>query len=223
MNRILVCALAALALPIASLPAVAADLAVKPAPVYKAAPVSPVANWNGWYVGGHVGYLWGETTVWEDGVLEEKNAKTNGFVGGLLTGFNWQRDAWVFGLEGDFGWTNAHGNGASAPVNHYDFRWTSHIRGRVGYAFDNVLVFVAGGVALTDFDFSQTGISMVCGGIYTGWSIGGCFDVAFVRNWVARLEYLHDDFGSKNYVMNSEPYRVKIAGDTVRGALMYKF
>jgi len=222
MNRILACALAALALPIVSLPALGADLAVKP-PVYKAAPVSPVANWNGWYVGGHVGYLWGETTVWEDGVLEEKNAKTNGFVGGLLTGFNWQRDAWVFGLEGDFGWTNAHGNGASAPVNHYDFRWTSHIRGRVGYAFDNVLVFVAGGVALTDFDFSQTGISMVCGGIYTGWSIGGGFDVAFVRNWVARLEYLHDDFGSKNYVMNSEPYRVKIAGDTVRGALMYKF
>src|SRR3954469_10972530 len=122
MDRILVSALAGL-LSIASLPAVAADLAVKPAPVLKAAPVSPAPNWNGWYVGGHVGYLWGKTTVWEDDVLIEEDAPTNGFVGGILTGFNWQSGAWVFSLEGDFGWTNAHGTGVAAPVvvNHYDF------------------------------------------------------------------------------------------------------
>src|SRR5215475_6443162 len=116
MDRILVSGLAALTLSIASFPAVAADLSVKPAPVYKAAPVSPAPNWTGWYVGGHVGYLWGKSTVWEDGILEEKDAPTNGAVGGLLTGYNWQQGTWVFSLEGDFGWTNAHGTGAAVQV-----------------------------------------------------------------------------------------------------------
>ena len=93
----------------------------------------------------------------------------------------------------------------------------------VGYSFDNVLVFAAGGLALADFDFTQTGRG-TDGTVYTGWTIGGGFDVAFARNWIVRLEYLHDDFGSKNYLINNvEPYRVKLTGDTVRGALMYKF
>ena len=226
MNRSLLSAftLASLALPTVTLPAVGADLQVK-RPVYKAPAVAPVTNWSGWYVGGHVGYLWGETTVWDDSVLLEKDAKTNGFIGGLLAGYNWQSGAWVFGGEADFGWTNAHGTGnqsENGPVNHYKFHWTSHVRGRLGYAFDNVLVFAAGGLALTDFDYTQTGLQAF-GTVYTGWTIGGGFDVAFARNWIARLEYLHDDFGSKNYVINSDPYRVKLTGDTVRGALMYKF
>jgi outer membrane immunogenic protein len=230
MNRIIVAAgaLCALALSPIVRPAIAADLPVKPGPAYKAPAAAPAPNWNGWYLGGHAGYLWGETTVWDDGILVEKDAKTNGFVGGLLTGFNWQTGSWVLSLEGDFGWTNAHGTGnnPSPPpppiVNHYDFNWTSHIRGRVGYAFDNVLVFVAGGLALADFDYSQTtGIQR--GTVYTGWTIGGGFDYIFYRNWIVRLEYLHDEFGSKNYLIDAEPYRVKLTGDTVRGALMYKF
>src|SRR5882757_5496350 len=114
MNRNLLSAftLAALALPAISPPAVSADLEVK-RPVYKAPAVAPVTNWSGWYVGGHVGYLWGETTVWDDGFLLEKDAKTNGFIGGLLTGYNLQSGAWVFGGEADFGWTNARGTGQS--------------------------------------------------------------------------------------------------------------
>jgi opacity protein-like surface antigen len=42
-------------------------------------------------------------------------------------------------------------------------------------------------------------------------------------SWIARVEYLHDDFGDKNFLISGEPYRVKLTGDTVRGALMYKF
>jgi len=194
--------------------------------VRKAPVVVPAPNWSGWYIGGHVGYLWGKTTVWEDGILVEEDAKTNGFVGGGLTGFNWQTGSWVLGLEGDFGWTNAHGTGVVAPppavINHYDFHWTSHIRGRIGYAFDNILIFAAGGLSLADFDFTQTG-AVKLGTVYTGWTLGGGFDVAFARNWIVRLEYLHDDFGNKDYLLTGEPYRVKLTGDTVRGALMYKF
>jgi outer membrane immunogenic protein len=220
MNKLLIAAVSLFAL---AVPAVAADMAVK-APVYKA-PIAPASDWSGFYLGGHAGFMWGRTTVWEDGDLFEKNARTNGFVGGALAGVNWQNGAWVLGLEGDFGWTDAHGTGIiELPVNHYDFNWTSHIRGRVGYATSNVLWFVAAGLAVANFDYTQGESGITASGLtFTGWTLGGGVDIAITRNWIARVEYLHDDFGSKNFVIDSDPYRVKLTGDTVRGALMYKF
>src|SRR5262245_52260222 len=220
MNKLLVAAVSLSAL---AVPAVGADMN---APVYKA-PVYPVSNWSGFYIGGHAGYMWGRSTVWDDGDLVEKNAPTNGFVGGVLAGANWQTGAWVIGLEGDFGWTNAHGNGTGAhpaPSNSYDFNWTSHFRGRLGYATGSMLWFVAGGVALANFDYTQgsSGITITGSG-FTGWTLGGGADIAFSPNWIARVEYLHDDFGDKTFLINGDPYRLKLTGDTLRGALMYKF
>jgi outer membrane immunogenic protein len=220
MNKLLVAAVSLSAL---AMPAVAADMPVK-TPVYKA-PIAPDSNWSGFYIGGHAGYMWGRSSVWEDGELFEKNAPTNGFVGGALAGVNWQTGPWVLGLEGDFGWTNAHGTGVFIPLpsNRYDFNWTSHIRGRVGYATSNVLWFVAGGVALADFDYTERVSGITTGSVFTGWTLGGGADIAINPSWIARVEYLHDDFGDKTFSINGEPYRVKLTGDTVRGALMYKF
>jgi outer membrane immunogenic protein len=89
--------------------AFAADMPVK-APAAKPVPYIPY-HWSGLYIGGHVGYLWGRTSVEEDGVVTEPNGSTNGVIGGVLAGYNWQTGPWVFGLEGDIGWTNAHGTG----------------------------------------------------------------------------------------------------------------
>jgi outer membrane immunogenic protein len=147
--------------------AVAADL---PQPMYTKAPPAIAAatpyRWAGLYIGGHLGYLWGRTSVEDDGVTTKHNARTDGIVGGAMLGYNWQIDRVVFGLEGDFGWTNAHGVGATVliPVttrgpNNYDVRWTSHIRGRVGYALDNWLIFAAGGFAAADLSFHEGAIN----------------------------------------------------------------
>src|SRR5512142_2640175 len=79
----------------------AADMPVK-APVPKV--VNAPYDWTGLYLGGHVGYLWGRTRVEEDGIVTEPNASTNGAIGGVMAGYNWQSGPIVFGLEGDFGW-----------------------------------------------------------------------------------------------------------------------
>jgi opacity protein-like surface antigen len=48
--------------------------------------------------------------------------------------------------------------------------------------------------------------------------------VAFTRNLVGRIEYLYDDFGHKDYTgVTGDPYRVSFRGQTVRGALAWKF
>ncbi|MGA6927909.1 MAG: hypothetical protein WBZ35_00965 [Pseudolabrys sp.] len=103
----------------------AADMPVKAPPP---APVPLPYNWGGLYLGGYVGYLWGRTRVEEDGLVTEPNAATNGVIGGVLAGYNRQAGPGVFGVEGDFGWTDAHGTGlVSNPIiqpNTYDVNWT---------------------------------------------------------------------------------------------------
>ena len=94
----------------------AADMPVK-APVAPAPPIQLPYNWGGLYLGGHVGYLWGRTRVEEDGLVTEPNASTSGVIGGVMAGYNWQTGPWVFGVEGDFGWTNAHGTGVADPTD----------------------------------------------------------------------------------------------------------
>jgi outer membrane immunogenic protein len=208
--------------PIAS----AADLPVK-APIAKAPIAAPRYDWSGFYVGGHIGYLWGRTRVEEDGVVTEPGAKTDGAIGGVLAGYNWQNDPVVFGLEGDFGWTHAHGVGIAITTqapNTYDLNWTSHLRGRAGYAVDNWLFYVAGGLAVADLDFHEGNAASITGGKYFGWSIGGGAEFAFTRNLVGRIEYLYDDYGHKDYIgVTGDPYRVSLIGQTVRGALAWKF
>lgn len=222
------------------------------------APSAPY-NWSGVYVGGHLGHFWGRTHVEDDGVTTERNARTDGVIAGAMAGYNWQIGPAVVGLEGDFAWTKAHGvgtggndgggggaggggggaGGGGDPVlipvithgpNSYDVRWTTHARGRVGYAFDNWLVFAAGGFAAADLSFREGTITTtfvpapVSGGRYYGWSVGGGIEWAFTPNLIARVEYLYDDFGHKDYVgVLGDRYRVSLTGQTVRGALAWKF
>src|SRR5580692_10179702 len=87
--------------------ALAADL-----PIYTKAPavyVDPPFNWTGFYIGGNLGYSWGQsrdTSTLTDaaGALllttTDKSA-LNGIVGGGQVGYNWQVQSMVVGLEAD--------------------------------------------------------------------------------------------------------------------------
>jgi len=43
------------------------------------------------------------------------------------------------------------------------------------------------------------------------------------RSCAISLAYLYDDFGSKDYVVTGDPYRVHFTGQTLRGVLAWKF
>ncbi|HET9717403.1 MAG TPA: outer membrane beta-barrel protein [Pseudolabrys sp.] len=236
----------------------AADL--QAAQVYtQAAPAAPaLSSWSGLYVGAHLGYLWGRTSVEEEGLVTEHNASTDGGVGGLVAGYNWQTGPLVLGFDGDFGWSNAHGIGSSPPPppppppppsppappapsspppvpvpgsvsvrspNTYDVNWTAHARVRIGYAIGDWLLYAAGGLSVADFNFQEGETTTTSvGAKYYGWSIGGGIERAFRGHLVGRIEYLYDDFSHRDYVGSSgDPYRVSFKGQTVRGALTWKF
>ena len=219
--------------------ATAADLPV-PAPVYTKAPVvsTPAYDWSGFYIGGHLGYIWGASRVSDNGVLTEAHAPTDGVVGGLLAGYNWQSGPLVLGIEGDFGWSDATGHG-TAPTppppllprepNTYHLRWDSHVVGKLGLASDRWLIFATGGVAIAGFSFQEEIVPPAppanrVSETYVGFSVGAGAEYALTQNLLGRLQYIYDDFGSKNYTaLDGGIYRVKLTGQTVRGALFWKF
>lgn len=95
----------------------AADLAPK---TKAPAPVVAVYDWTGFYIGGNVGYSWGRSSSTQSFIDTTSGAILNsntfkfdmdGVIGGGQLGYNWQKDNWVFGLEGDIQGSAQKGNG----------------------------------------------------------------------------------------------------------------
>jgi outer membrane immunogenic protein len=69
--------------------------------------------------------------------------------------------------------------------------------GQIGYAWNNALLYLKGGAAVTDrrFDFisSSTGLVTNSTGFATHWggAVGAGVEYGFAPNWSAALEYDH--------------------------------
>ena len=205
MKKLLLASVAAVALLGGS--ATAADLA-RPAPIYVPPPVVvPLFTWTGCYVGGNVGGIWARND-WNDAILGDFGASSaTGALGGLQTGCNYQVSRWVFGIQGDYDWTNANNNNAvplfPAVTDQTQIKSLASVTGRVGYAFwDNrFLGYVKAGGAWEQGNFSfQVGTVPVATASATqsGWTVGIGGEYAFL-NWLTGfIEYDYYRFGSSN-------------------------
>ena len=131
--------------------AYAADLPVARAPAVVPPVVyaPPVYNWSGFYIGGNLGAGLADSS-WSDPFTGGHNTfDKSGFIGGGQIGANWQINVLVLGIEGDFDWTGLKGSGHDSVGNtiNTDTQWTSTVTGRIGAAFDRLLVYGKGGVA----------------------------------------------------------------------------
>jgi outer membrane immunogenic protein len=212
LRRILMASVGAIAL---AGTAVAADLpSPAPPPVY--VPPVPIFTWTGVYVGGQVGYAWGNQSAnFGDsfGLFDNVSYNGDGVIGGAHVGYNLQLSQFVIGLEGDVdGSSISKGvsgvvfplGGAFGSVNtsfNSNANVQGSIRGRVGYAWDRVLVYATGGVAFAGVN-SDLSTSTLFGTSYdaasntrVGWTVGGGLEYAVTNNWSIRAEYRYSDFG----------------------------
>jgi outer membrane immunogenic protein len=185
------------------LPVSAADLPVK-APVMREAAALPF-SWAGFYIGGHVGYGWGRSTIHDldDFCLGAGTCPTpsvgyrfNGALGGVQAGYNWQSGNLVIGAEADVSFAGMKHTSTFRPPGPAllttEVDWFGTGRLRLGYAFGGSMLYATGGVAFVDIENRmQSGNSVAAtSGVKWGWTVGGGWEHALASNWIVRAEYL---------------------------------
>jgi len=231
-------------------------------PMLAKAPPPPPAwfNWTGFYIGGNFGGGWAH----QDATLSGTEAggftfsgtgtsNASGILGGGQVGFNWQFDPhWVLGVEADGDWANILGSHsgcstfttpavfAGIVAGCSSFNQTLNdfgtVRGRLGYAWNNILLYGTGGWAWGNSSGTSkltciTTLFGVCtaagaggtpftGGAgsfsntLSGWSAGAGLEWGFLPNWTARIEYLHLEFDGVATNYPSSATILGIAGTT---------
>jgi outer membrane immunogenic protein len=208
MRRTLLSAASLLA---AGAPVSAADIAVPDrAPAAIAAPFS----WTGVYLGAHGGGGWSKITGRDPTVPGDPWTSVNasGAIAGAQVGGNYQIGNIVLGLEGSYAWSNVGlkqttplGGPAVLTVSIKN-DYVATAAGRIGYAFDRVLLYAKGGGAFTRDKLDATdGIGGTATGRFsrTGWMAGGGVEVAIWQNWSVKAEYDYLRFGQVNEVLTT--------------------
>jgi high affinity Mn2+ porin len=186
-------------------PAAAAD----PAVVAVKAPAKPPAyDWDGFYVGGHVGYGQGHTrhTVWDPAPIPGTN-RFGGPMAGLHAGYNHVLASRILlGLEGDISFPNYLDTNAvlaSVPrpdgdlVQQLDYVGT--VRGRAGYVFAPWMVYATGGFAFAGSRILNplpSGDAEKALRVRPGWVAGGGAEYAFAPHWTLQFQYLYSRYAS---------------------------
>ena len=208
-------------------PAHAADVGnrmVTKAPAY----VGPSYNWTGLYVGGHIGYGWGDRdwTFPATGVAASHDI--SGFLGGGQLGYNYQVGSTVLGVEGDISWTNADGSsicGVNACASKLD--WISTVTGRLGYTWGPGLLYAKGGGAFArdHYDLSLGGANVgTASQTKSGWTVGLGLEYMLAPNWTAKAEYNYVDLGTNSTALsNGTPVDVDQKAHLLKFGVNYKF
>jgi outer membrane immunogenic protein len=200
MKKVLLASACLLAL---AAPASAADLAARP---YTKAPIAPAAvyNWTGFYlgiVGGGAG---------ESGSGDPR--MKGGFVGGTA-GYNWQTGNVVFGIEADGSWADVSASAAATVPGFGVVSVNSKtdalgtVRGRIGYAVNNVLFYGTGGYAWIDnkITLSALGVSVSDSQFHSGWTVGAGVEAFIAPQWSIKGEYLYRSLGGETYFSGALP------------------
>jgi outer membrane immunogenic protein len=214
----------------------AADMAVKAPPM-----VAPavVYNWTGGYVGGNVGGVFNDSRadVFPTGCFltsvtcgggvannpirsDSNRLNQTAFTGGAQAGYNWQRDRWVFGIEGDINYNGINDGVTVAKVltppligsmlhsESEKLQWFGTVRGRAGItAAPNFLIYATGGLAFGQVKSATAVAFTSTADIYAGaldetrfgWTVGGGGEWMFAPNWSFKAEYLYVDLGKASY------------------------
>ncbi len=214
----------------------AADIAARPA--YKAPVMAPAPwSWAGFYVGGNVGFARARTEMDSPNyILSSANSTQSGVIGGLQAGYNWQLNNFVVGLEGDISLgslrrSTAITNAAPGDSINASVDALGTVRGRVGLAFDRILVYGTGGVAFASLKSEYAGpvfpFTATASSTATGWAYGGGIEYALMGHWTAKAEYLHVGFPSRSVTETTSTFgytfNFKDSIDIGRVGINYKF
>jgi outer membrane immunogenic protein len=208
----------------------AADL---PARTYTKAPAytapAAVYNWTGFYIGGHLGGAFGDSSS-----IQGDDAR---FMGGVQGGADYQfATNWVIGIEAQYSWMNGGNtgrlfqNGTLVTANNDQL---GSVTGRLGYTWGPALLYAKGGYAWKGSNdigvipgvglapgFSTSGNSK------DGYTVGAGLEYMFAPNWSAKVEYQYYNFGNTTITSAAIPAGSASYNNdehTIKAGLNYRF
>ena len=222
MNAIL-SAVSTIAFSLSAVPMVVAADVAAPAPY----------DWGGFYLGVNAGAAWNSADLNSDlvskvagrGPLHEFSDDQTAFTGGALVGYNHQIENIVLGLEADINYAGFEETdttefvlvsaGRSNDITDemsFEGNWFGTLRGRIGVAVDNLLLYGTGGAVyghlsveenFTGYRPDQTvRLNGDVDDVNWGWTVGGGAEYGLER-WSLGLEYLYVDLGSADWETNT--------------------
>jgi outer membrane immunogenic protein len=216
-------AVSVVAIAVASI-ALAADIPRK-APV---APAyfnpAPAYTWSGFYAGANLGWGWARASLTVAGATGTSNF--DGVLGGVQAGYNYQLfGPLVVGVEADIQLTDQRRSVTFGPVTVTErIPYFGTLRGRVGYAWDNWLLYGTGGAVYGEHRITATAggatASLVDSG--WGWTAGGGVEVMFWQRFSGKLEYLYAE-ANKGGTVLGVPYTARLVDHIVRAGVNYHF
>jgi high affinity Mn2+ porin len=229
-----------------------------PAMPFKAPPVAAqLHDWGGLYLGGHFGAAWGRSDWSTAGGLPLSGSfdlahgynafkGTGSYFAGLQAGYNTMLPNHILlGAEADISFPStiegsqtfsSVSTGQASFAEQAQFFGT--LRGRLGYAPGNWLIYATGGFAFSYDEFTRTQLTgMPVGGTATpgtvenrfmvprtGWTAGAGVEVALASQWSARLEYLYTQFNSRSvtFPAGAQSFASNLSLQSIRLGLNYK-
>ena len=144
------------------------------------------------------------------GLDHQGSGRADGVAGGLQAGYNFQRGPFVLGLE-----TDVQLSGAEDRFAPWKFSnpWFGTLRGRAGYALNNILFYGTVGLAYGSLRAQSTVTGLSQARTDIGWTAGAGMEVALFGNWSTRAEYLYVD-------LNDGPYSITGATNGLESHLL---
>ncbi len=220
------------------------------------APPAP-ADWSGFYIGGHLGYAWGDSAwtastagmPFASGSLDfyqpfDAFSGAGSYFSGWQVGYNVMLPSrFLLGGEADvsfpaFPILSGHSIGGtstlispSAGAESYSENMLTFgtLRGRIGYAPGNWLLYATGGFA---WAYDQARLTQLSTGITDspflwrfGWAAGVGVEAAIDQHWSARLEYLYSGYGrsAANFTDLGQRFNSDLTLQELRAGLDYRF
>lgn len=232
------------------------------APTANAADVSSVGyDWTGIYFGLNAGAAFNNAELdqdfdWDGTRANDLENRIDGdqaaFTGGAMLGYNYQIDQIVLGVEADinylgfsdsnkrsrdYGDVGDYEDVVGSSKTSFEADWFGTLRGRLGFAADNMLFYGTGGLAyghmsadgsvkFSAYDTIEPGdVSAKWNGSTDstnwGWTIGAGMEYG-IDNWSLGVEYLFVDLGSAEWNGGSNLPN-DIDQSDVKGSVDYQF
>ena len=205
-----------------------------PAPAYPVRPSygPPVYDWTGFYTGVSAGGAFASAN-WNYGLNSGSVSRGSGLIGGTI-GYNSMTFSGpiVLSEEFDFSWRPYDFSVAApacGPTCSLTSDWVSTARLRFGYATGLFMPYVTGGLTMSNFVASATGLPFGTNNNVTfSWIAGVGVEFMVSGPWSVKLEYLYMNHGGLSCSaecnpQGNGPISLNISENVVRAGFNYRF